>query len=420
MNQNTYIALDLGSSRITAMAAEVLDSGAVKVLATEWKAADDVYHGIIEHTSGAAFKISELLKLLQNSAKIRDFRQVCVALNAKSMKLFPSSTTQFIGQGKIVTDELLDEMKEECERKNSDENNVVFDVFPVSFEIDGKTINDPLGQSGNQITGNYHIVKGNARILQQLKSCFIRNQIQIEYAPLSVEALSTVLTEEEERQNGCALIDFGDSTTTLAVYKNDVLQELLVVPLGSKNITYDIAELGIEESNAERLKCLTGVAMEKFVEKPVYVQVSPASGTEPVKISTLFLAQIINARLDEMTEPIFKVLEDLSYPLESGIIITGGGARLKFIKEFVEEKTGLNVRWGNHSDWLDEGTPDYLVDSSFSQLIGTVLLANENRRLHPLESETATKKGQKNKKKITERITDGFLRFFDDETNWNK
>ncbi|HOH54821.1 MAG TPA: cell division FtsA domain-containing protein, partial [Paludibacteraceae bacterium] len=256
MNQNTYIALDLGSSHITAMAAEVLDSGAVKVLATEWKAADDIYHGIIEHTSGAAFKISELLKLLQNSAKIRDFRQVCVALNAKSMKLFPSSTTRFIGQGKIVTDELLDEMKEECERKNSDENNIVFDVIPVSFEIDGKTTNDPLGQSGNQITGNYHVVKGNARILQQLKSCFIRNQIQIEYAPLSVEALSTVLTEEEERQNGCALIDFGASTTTLAVYKNDVLQELLVVPLGSKNITYDIAELGIEESNAERLKCL--------------------------------------------------------------------------------------------------------------------------------------------------------------------
>lgn len=420
MNQNTYIALDLGSSHITAMAAEVLDSGAVKVLATEWKAADDIYHGIIEHTSGAAFKISELLKLLQNSAKIRDFRQVCVALNAKSMKLFPSSTTRFIGQGKIVTDELLDEMKEECERKNSDENNIVFDVIPVSFEIDGKTTNNPLGQSGNQITGNYHVVKGNARILQQLKSCFIRNQIQIEYAPLSVEALSTVLTEEEERQNGCALIDFGASTTTLAVYKNDVLQELLVVPLGSKNITYDIAELGIEESNAERLKCLTGVAMEKFVEKPVYVQVSPASGGEPVKISTLFLAQIINARLDEMTEPIFKVLEDLSYPLESGIIITGGGARLKFIKEFIEEKTGLNVRWGNHSDWLGEGTPDYLVDSSFSQLIGTVLLANENRRLHPLKSETAPKKGLKNKKKITERITDGFLRFFDDETNWNK
>jgi cell division protein FtsA len=420
MNQNTYIALDLGSSHITAMAAEVLDSGAVKVLATEWKAADDIYHGIIEHTSGAAFKISELLKLLQNSAKIRDFRQVCVALNAKSMKLFPSSTTRFIGQGKIVTDELLDEMKEECERKNSDENNIVFDVIPVSFEIDGKTTNDSLGQSGNQITGNYHVVKGNARILQQLKSCFIRNQIQIEYAPLSVEALSTVLTEEEERQNGCALIDFGASTTTLAVYKNDVLQELLVVPLGSKNITYDIAELGIEESNAERLKCLTGVAMEKFVEKPVYVQVSPASGGEPVKISTLFLAQIINARLDEMTEPIFKVLEDLSYPLESGIIITGGGARLKFIKEFIEEKTGLNVRWGNHSDWLVEGTPDYLVDSSFSQLIGTVLLANENRRLHPLKSETAPKKGLKNKKKITERITDGFLRFFDDETNWNK
>jgi hypothetical protein len=73
----------------------------------------------------------------------------------------------------------------------------VFDVIPVSFEIDGKTTNNPLGQSGNQITGNLPRSQGECTYSPATESCFIRNQIQIEYAPLSVEALSTVLTEKK-------------------------------------------------------------------------------------------------------------------------------------------------------------------------------------------------------------------------------
>ena len=422
MTSNKLIAIDFGSASISAMAAEILDNGAVRILSEESKVSDDVRWGIVEKPSGASFKVSELLKLLKNSAKMPDISQVSVSIGAKTMKQTSASVSRFVGKSNVITEDLLTEMMDECERKSKRDDTTVFDVIPVSYVLDGKTMDDPVGQTASQIIATYNVIFGSSVIKSELERCFDRTGIILEYSPLAVEALSTVVLDEEEREVGCALINFGATTTTLAVYHNDILENLLVVPLGAKNITKDIQELGINETNAERLKCLKGSALESLIDEPVYIQIASVDESNPpVKISTKFLATIIEARLDEITQPIFDAIDNLPFALDAGIVITGGGAKLSGIIEFIAEKTGIYARFGDHSEWLADNTPERYHDPKYAQLIGTILLTNEYRKAHPVEVAVNIpgKEPKIPRKKLRDKIADGFINFFNDDNKLN-
>ncbi|MEI8086838.1 MAG: cell division protein FtsA, partial [Paludibacter sp.] len=329
ISNKQFIAIDLGSTRISAMAAEVQPDGTLKILGEESKLSDDVNHGIVEQRTGASSKVIDLKKLLQNSSKIHDISMVSVAIGARTMKLVASSVSRFVGKPNTVTQQLISEMAEECKRNFQQSDLTIFDIVPLTYHLDGKRLEDPVGKTGSQITANYNLVIGNSLINENLKGCFDRTGLRTEHTPTAVEALSTVLLEEEDREIGCALINLGATTTTLAVYSEGVLQNLLVVPLGAKNITKDIKELGITEVNAERLKCLKGVALESMVTDPIYIQIPDVDPNNPqVRISTKFLATIIEARLEEILQPIFETITKLEFPLGAGIVITGGGSKL--------------------------------------------------------------------------------------------
>jgi len=194
------------------------------------------------------------------------------------------------------------------------------------------------------------------------------------------------------------------------------------VPLGAKNITKDIQELGINETNAERLKCLKGNALESLVDEPVYIQIASVDESNPpVKISTKFLATIIEARLDEITQSIFDAIDNLPFALDAGIVITGGGAKLSGIIEFIAEKTGIYARFGGHSEWLADNTPERFHDPKYAQLIGTILLTNEYRKAHPVEVAVNIpgKEPKIPRKKLRDKIADGFINFFNDDNKLN-
>lgn len=414
-----FVAIDLGSTRISAMAGEVREDGFLKILGVESKNAEDVKYGIVEQSSGASFKINELLHLLENSANVRDIDYISVSVGAKSMKNVTVSVSHFVGASKTVSDQLIDEMSVEAESKIKGDNVAVYDVIPLWYELDGKRMDEPVGKQGNQIIGRYNVVYGNKMIAEKLEGCIERTGKEIEYRCLAVDALATAVLDEHERDNGCALINLGGLTSTLSIFEHGALQQLVVVPLGAKNITKDIQEFGINEKNAERLKCVKGSALESLVKEPILIQVAAEDpDAQPVKISTKILAMAIEARLDDIMNPLFDAIEAYSGNLNHGIILTGGGSRLAGIAQYITERTGFKVRFGSYTDWLAEKTDEKFIDTTYAQMVGTILLNHEYRQHHPLEEKTKTKpdaRKSKLPKGLKDKTTEILFGFFGDE-----
>jgi len=379
MSKNTIIHIDLGGSRISAIAGVVMESGELKILGEQTRASDDVKSGIVEKMTGAAYKINETTKLLHNALRIEPITSVSITANAKTMKLQPYTLKKTIR--KPITDDFLKEIKEECKQDVENDKTDVIECIPLAYYIDGQRITEPVGQKGYNLRVDYNLVIANPLVRENIERSIERTGIAVDYIHLGVEALATAVLEEEEREKGCAIISFGSTTTTLAVFCEGLLQELIVVPLGGYNITKDIEELGVTFANAEMLKCKTGCAMEELVTKPVNVQIPNANpDKDPVLISTRFLATIIEARLDEILEPILEKIDQIAYPLQSGIILTGGASKLKNLTEYIINRTGFQVRTGSHAEWLSDDTDKKFQDPSYSQAVGAILLTDDLKK----------------------------------------
>ncbi len=420
MIPNRFVAIDFGSTQISVMAAEVLKDGFVKILGVETKPSEDVRYGIIEQGSGAAFKLNELLKMLENSARLKDVDYISVSVGAKSMKNVAVNISRMVGASKVISSQLIDDMLAEAEAKVKGTNAAVYDVIPLYYELDGMRTDEPEGKHAVQIVGRYNIIYGNKIIAEKLEGCIERTGKIIEYRCLGIDAIATAVLDEHEKEEGCVLIDMGGQTTTMAVYKYGALQNMVVVPLGGVNITKDIQEFGIAERNAERLKCAVGKALETLIDKEILVAVPSVNPDEPqVKVSTRILSMAIEARLEDMMDPLFDAIEKMEEELPHGVILTGGASALSGLVDYINSRFGYDVRFGNFNDWLHDDTDTAFRNPAYTRMVGTILLNHEYREQHPLAEVENNKQKKKNAKlpggSIRNKTAEIFKGFFGDD-----
>ena len=149
---------------------------------------------------------------------------------------------------------------------------------------------------------------------------------------------NAVLTESE-RRSGCALIDFGADTTTISVYKNNILRFLTVLPLGGNSITRDITTLQMEEEEAERLKKAYGDAL--YEEDPEQEEATCKLDDDSRTIKVADLNNIIEARAEEIITNVWNQVQLSGFEdkLLAGIILTGGAANLKNLDEMLRKRS---------------------------------------------------------------------------------
>ena len=120
---------------------------------------------------------------------------------------------------------------------------------------------NPVGLVGSHIEGRFLNIVARASVRKNLEHCFQQAKIDIADQLIAPLVTANAVLTESERRSGCALIDFGADTTTISVYKNNILRFLTVLPLGGNSITRDITTLQMEEEEAERLKKAYGDAL---------------------------------------------------------------------------------------------------------------------------------------------------------------
>ncbi len=377
------VAIDLGSTQITAMAAQEQPDSTLKIIAVERKEVNVIRRGVIENSSVVAIKVKDVIEKLGLKLGAL-FIPVFVSLGGHKMKLINFTVNHTLDHSQVVSPQVLERFQQECRAKFEQQNSdtCVLDIIPDSYINEkGEEINDIVGHKTKHIKINYTVIYGQTALKTGVEGCIDRAGHSIDHYALKTDALSTALLNNEEREDGVAIIDLGGETTTLSVYYEGKLRELHVVPLGGRNITKDIEYWEISEEYAEKLKKVKGYAAQEYVERNEEINIPNVEPNQAsVRVSTINLAHAIEARLAEILNPIFKKINELPFDIKSGIVLAGGGSMLKGVVEYIETHTQLPVSIGSHREWLTEETPEYLEMPLYSQLIGMLAIGMQFRK----------------------------------------
>ncbi len=253
----------------------------------------------------------------------------------------------------------------------------IIHVIPQEYIVDKEQgIKDPIGMSGISLEANFHIITGQITAAKNINKCVVKSGMTVEDLVLEPLASAEAVLTEEEKEAGIALVDIGGGTTDVAIFQDGIIRHTAVIPLGGNIITEDIKEgCSIIKNQAEALKVKFGSALASENREEEIVSIPGLRGRPPKEITLKNLANIIQARIEEIVEHVFYEIKNSGYEkkLIAGIVLTGGGAQLKHIAQIFEFLTGLDTRIGYPNEHLANNVPEELSSPQYATGIGLVI-----------------------------------------------
>jgi len=382
--KNNFIAaIDIGTTKIVAIVGRKEENNSFRILGigkASSKAA--VKRGIILNIEETVNAIKDALEQVQNITGLT-LSEVFVGIAGQHIKSI--TNRGYVNRDSYETEistEDIEALIEDMRRTPIDVGEQIIHVLPQSYIVDNECgVKHPVGMYGKRLEGNFHIVIGQTTSINNINKCVNRVGLSIEGLILEPLASSFAVISEDEKEAGVALVDIGGGTTDLAVYYDGIIRHTAVIPFGGNVITGDIKTgFAILERYAEQIKVEFGSALAEVTKDNEVVTIPGINGREPKEISLKSLAQVIQARMEEIIGAIYFQIENSGFSdkLGAGIVITGGGAMLKNLPQLVAFKTGLDVRIGYPNEHLVSDTDEDVNHPMFSTSIGLILQGYEN------------------------------------------
>lgn len=348
---NFVAAIELGSSRARGIIGKKNSDGSIQIYAyASEDSSQFIRKGVIFNLDKTAQCITSIINQLEGMISEARISKVYVGISGKSLKTIKNVITKDLGEERKINQELLDTLNDENIQVPYVDMDIL-DVVPLEYKIGNSLLTEPVGILGSRIEGRFLNIVARAKLRNNLRKCFTQAKTEVADFFISPIVLGDEILSETEKRSGCALIDFGCDTTTVSVYKNNVLRFIAVLPLGGNNITKDISTvLKIEEDEAEKLKKMYGSAIS---ESGKHSQQENPAETKTFKLESgrvctvNELNDIIEARAKEIVANVFELIKQSQYDgnLGSGFIITGGASNLNGLEELMESMyhTGKRV-----------------------------------------------------------------------------
>ena len=357
MHEKIIVVVDLGTSQITAVAAQKNDRDVLTVLAVRTTKADGcILRGRIYNVKEVTSKVESLVSYLEGKLDAT-IDKIYVGVGGQSVRATPHTIIRELEE-ETVSKRLLDNIQEEC--LNSEPEGVsVLGVCSPEYILDGRYEQNPKGVQCQKIEVRYQLIVGRPSYERDLVSIEKHSGIQIEGRIPSIEAAAAAVLSSAEKEFGCVLVDFGAGTTSIAIYKNHLLKFYTTLPIGSDAITKDLTSLNMTEEEAEAYKTSQG----------------EVTATEEQKEN-----QIIEARIDEILTNIVTQIKHAGFeaiPAE-GMVIVGGGAQMNGLAESIQDRLKCKVRvaCAQNSLFIQE---ELLTSSpQYAQIVGLLALAKNN------------------------------------------
>ncbi len=388
MNPHIITSLDIGSgSTKMLVVSKKLEEEGFEVLAKGEEPSAGVRKGVLIDNYKASEVISRLKEKIENDFGGKINR---VYVNINGSHLFSVASRGLISVSRA--DQKIS--KEDVERviqaartiSLSSKNKEIIGIFPKDFIVDGeKGIKEPVGTQGVRLETDAIAICGFSPYIRNLYRAVSDAGIEIDALIPSPLASSRAVLTSRERELGVCVLDIGAGTTSLSVFEEESLIHSAVFPVGSANITSDLAIcLKTDIDTAEKIKlefgnCFSSLPKgerKKGKEKKIKINSLPSDKNgndaekEQLVFSEKFLRDIVRARVLEIFDLASKELKKISRQklLPAGVVLTGGGAKLPGIKNLAREKFQLPARIGTPNLF-----PDFQNDPSMSTACGLIL-----------------------------------------------
>ena len=324
------VAIELGSSKVTGIAGQKKPDGSISVLAlVKENSSSFIRKGVVYNIDKTAQCLTSIVKKLETQMKAR-ITQVFVGVGGQSIRSVKNTVVKDLPADSIITQEMVVELMDANWNLDYPDQKIL-DVAEQEYRVDSQLQMDPVGIRAARLEGNFLNILERTSFFQNLNKCFETANIKVADMYLAPLALANAVLTEAEKRSGCALIDIGADTTTVTVFWKNVLRHLAVIPLGSNNVTKDIASLQMEESEAEQMKLKYASAYTD--NNDIDPNLKYSIDTERQVESRKFI-EIVEGRMEEIIENVrYQIPADYYDKLLGGLIITGGGSNMKNIEQ---------------------------------------------------------------------------------------
>ena len=344
MNERYIAAVEVSTSKIVVAIGKTKGNGMLDVIAVEHESTAEggVRYGIIQNLEDTSTAVARLFGRLEQRQNIspRKIKSVIVGLGGRSLKNITKEVSMSLPEDTEIDDDILNRLRDQALHSAIDNTLEVVDAVPKVFKVGNEETSSPKGMVGNYISGFFDLIVCRPELKRNIRRTIV-DKLHLEVDGFVVTAMATghlILTPEEKRL-GCMLVDMGAETTTVTIYQKGALHYFVTIPLGGRNISRDIASLGVVDAKAEEIKITSGNAL---LENNV-----PNLLINGLKLSDI--SNMVAARSEEIVANIIAQIEYAGIKdsdLQGGIVCIGGGFRLKGLVELLETESGLSVRRG--------------------------------------------------------------------------
>lgn len=419
MDSEIVVGLDIGTTKIVAMVGRKNEYGKIEILGYGKAESFGVKRGMVANIEETVQSIRDAVAEAEAKSGV-DIKYVNVGIagqHIKSLHHRGIRTRSNIDEEISQTD--IDMLIEDMYKLVLPPGEEIIHVFPQEYIIDNEQgIKSPKGMLGVRLEANCHIVTGQITAAKNIDKCVQKAGLELTELVLEPIASAEAVLTQEEKEAGVVLIDIGGGTTDIAIFQDGILRHTAVIPFGGDIITEDIKEgCTIIKNQAEALKVKFGSALASENQENEVVVIPGLRGRSPKEISVKNLANIIQARMEEIIEHAYFEIKNSGYEKKmiAGIVLTGGGAMLKHLRQLVEYMTGMDTRIGYPNEHLAKGAED-ISSPIYATSVGLVIKGLEHYERQKSKSSVTTH-SKKTRGNFFDNLFNKSKQWFEDDSN---
>lgn len=342
------LGVDAGSARTAAVLVELTEGGP-QVVGVGLLPSAGLRKGVVVDLAAAATSIKEAVAQACQMAGRPGVTRAVMGISGPHLRSVVGSATRPVHRpaAGVSAEDLRAVLKDAADGVDQAEGREVIHVVPRQYQLDQSgPLADPLGLMGRSLTAEAHLITGDSAPVQNYLLAAREAGLDVVDYQVGIRAAGEAVLTRQEREAGVLFLDIGAGTTGVAVYDQGLLYHVTILPVGSEHITTDLAVLlQTPVSIAERLKIERGWATADLSASEPFELPSP-SGQRVREVTERQVAEIIEPRVHEILQLSAQAVKRSGYTglFPAGLVLTGGGSRLRGLLEVAADGLGLPAR----------------------------------------------------------------------------